>query len=1844
MTLLFGVETEFRDILESIGMSKKPSVAQVASAVKNLLQENTEKIVDDDVWTVVRSFIEENGINSSQIKHFNVFIYEKVQAIIDLFRKVEIEENGKKYILEFQESFLKPPTLNDEAGSKLYPTAALQRNITYASALHCDIVTTPPSGEPSFHSKVFCGFIPIMVLSDLCNMTAIFHDPEKLASKNENFMDIGGCFIVAPKGENATGATAQRRVLVAQERAAQNLIQVFTNKRKQNPKFTQYAEVKSTSNGINATTTVVGIIGQPQRIGVVLPWVEATEIPISVVFRALGVLEDVDITMLILGSKYQEDREALKFLIPSLEYSIEIRDQESALFHIGMKARKFSKDEDAEDDTEKSEKKKRQADTEKKIRSDAISYAKKLLANEFLPHVGTSSNSYHEKAKYFGYMIQKLMFVVLGRQNPGMRDHYMFKRVLTAGELLAQQFYGAFRRLIMEITNNTKKALKTGNNVNILSWIKPSIITNAMNGAISGNNWSFGGPASKGIAQLYEEFNHASCAANMRKTTVPMAAEGGKVIEPRDLHGSQFGIVCVTGDTLVLLEDGVTCRIDQLNGKAVMTVNPDTLKNEPSSIYNYFKIMPKRLLSVKDDCNRELKCTTDHPFLVHKDGNNEWVKAGNLKIGDKVVVAPNVDIKEFLQRSLSHGKAFSYIEEIRDIDPEVVYDFTTISDNHSFVANGFVTHNCPAETPEGKKAGLVKNMAISSLVTVGTSPEPVKKIVKAILGDRAAKHYPASLSWTRVFLNGAPLGETDTPNDFVRRLVRARRSAKLNAETSIAHFEFLKEIHIAVDAGRMCRPLFVVNDGEMPFRVEEAEKLAAGEMTWTELLATGMVELIDKAEEENCLIAGFPSELEKLANAKDPILMKITHCEIHPSLMFGIGGSIIPFPDHNQSPRNCYQCIWKEEPVLMGDGTWKKIKNIKIGDEVVSFDPETFEKTTTKVVNHFVRETTKKIIRLIVEGGYRLKLTEDHKMMTDKGWIEAGNLLKENAHPLLYYKDEKTGNETNAFHRVVVIEEVPNVEIADITTESENHSFITGDGFCVHNSSMGKQAIGIPFTNYRQIMSGTFHTMEYSQKPLCLSRAGSIVRFDEMPAGQNAIIAVMPRPYNEEDSIEMNRASVQRGFMVSNKWTNFYAEIREEKRETFGIPNAETCDRLKGNAKNLTEEGFPKSGTVIKTGDVIIGKLIENEIGDAIVATKRKKYSDASIVYDHVWPARVDKIQIGTTGEGYKYIRVLLCQRREPIVGDKFCYSPDHEVLTTTGWVNVKDITYNHEIASLNQETGILEYQLPTEIVSFDYDSKKDGGMVVVDTNQVNLCVTPNHKMYVKRRGRKEFKLEEAKELFDIHVHYKKNAKWGTPGLKYFTLPSYWQPVKKNFGEGAMKESKVIFHLEAKLAIEPWLIFFGIWLAEGWACKGRIGVAINKERVAYALKNALKKLHIEYTIDSDQLKLNIYDKQVVNYMLPFSSGAINKDFPEWVWELNREQCQLLLESMYLGDGHANGNTQMYDTSSLKLKDGIMRLALHAGWAANCYIKSEKGTHKVIHGRDSVTNADHWRITIVTSQLEPAVNKHIKGQQTSVDYKGKVYCFTVPNHVVYVRRTASDGKSSQKPVFCGQSARHGQKGTIGKLVPQEDLPFDSQGITPDIIVNSLAFPSRMTIAMLLELLAGKVIISSSPLHKITVDEALGVAKPAEKKEKKERETYESHALSKEFLDAFINPEDPTTIDATPFRNEGLTVDQRVSIARKEMSKYGFDCGDECLTDGVTGKKFRCLVFFGPVFYQRLKHFAIDKVHGRARGGRTALMRQPKEGRALGGGLRIGRHTCLSERQNHSCSFARGQRVC
>jgi hypothetical protein len=148
------------------------------------------------------------------------------------------------------------------------------------------------------------------------------------------------------------------------------------------------------------------------------------------------------------------------------------------------------------------------------------------------------------------------------------------------------------------------------------------------------------------------------------------------------------------------------------------------------------------------------------------------------------------------------------------------------------------------------------------------------------------------------------------------------------------------------------------------------------------------------------------------------------------------------------------------------------------------------------------------------------------------------------------------------------------------------------------------------------------------------------------------------------------------------------------------------------------------------------------------------------------------------------------------------------------------------------------------------------------------------------------------------------------------------------------------------LDLDAWLIFFGIWMAEGSSNNSGIYFAAHKQRVKDELERVSIILGFHLAKHLDKGKRDAYyfnNKKLFTYLKPQSVGAINKKLPEWVWNLNQDQCRTLIDGMMLGDGHTMSNgTRRYDTSSTIMADQFQRLCLHAGWSCNKVIKYEAG--------------------------------------------------------------------------------------------------------------------------------------------------------------------------------------------------------------------------------------------------------------------------------------------------------------
>jgi DNA-directed RNA polymerase subunit B len=239
---------------------------------------------------------------------------------------------------------------------------------------------------------------------------------------------------------------------------------------------------------------------------------------------------------------------------------------------------------------------------------------------------------------------------------------------------------------------------------------------------------------------------------------------------------------------------------------------------------------------------------------------------------------------------------------------------------------------CPNETPEGQNCGLVKNASLIINVTQGIDPDIVMEELKGMDIYDVTREEASG----RVYLNGDFIGYHDDPAILTNTIRNLRRSGKLSNEVNVKYDSNTNEVIINCDRGRLRRPLFVAYDGKTVLNEDMLEKLRMGEYTINDLISEGAIEWLDAEEEENTYISVFPFEFPDtcpdcgkvlyrnnvtwINPGSDDIVLECdechshfkginqlskdhTHCEIDASMILGVVASLIPYPEHNSSPR-----------------------------------------------------------------------------------------------------------------------------------------------------------------------------------------------------------------------------------------------------------------------------------------------------------------------------------------------------------------------------------------------------------------------------------------------------------------------------------------------------------------------------------------------------------------------------------------------------------------------------------------------------------------------------------------------------------------------------------------------------------------------------------------------------------------------------------------------------------------------------------------------------------------------------------------------------------------------------
>ena len=298
---------------------------------------------------------------------------------------------------------------------------------------------------------------------------------------------------------------------------------------------------------------------------------------------------------------------------------------------------------------------------------------------------------------------------------------------------------------------------------------------------------------------------------------------------------------------------------------------------------------------------------------------------------------------------------------------------------------------CPAETPEGQSIGIVKNISYMAHLTIPTNSEPLYNYILPHI-TRVDDCEPSELDEkVKVFINGSWQGVTVNPIELYKQLKDMKYKGIINIYTSITFNHRTLEIKICNDGGRLTRPILKVRNNQAIITNDIIKKVSNKELCWNDLLTNcildeSVIEYIDPEEQDLAMIG---------MKCKDSYLhspdfnFNYTHCEIHPSTIFSVVASCVPFPDHNQAPRNTYQCAMGKQAM----GVYATNYDMRMDKTAYVLNYPTRPLVDTRVMNFIhlnnIPSGTQIHVAIMTHTGYN----QEDSVLINKGSIDRGLFL-----------------------------------------------------------------------------------------------------------------------------------------------------------------------------------------------------------------------------------------------------------------------------------------------------------------------------------------------------------------------------------------------------------------------------------------------------------------------------------------------------------------------------------------------------------------------------------------------------------------------------------------------------------------------------------------------------------------------------------------------------------------------------------------------------------------------------------------------------------------------------------
>ena len=409
---------------------------------------------------------------------------------------------------------------------------------------------------------------------------------------------------------------------------------------------------------------------------------------------------------------------------------------------------------------------------------------------------------------------------------------------------------------------------------------------------------------------------------------------------------------------------------------------------------NYFNKLVKDMQKqiVREMNNGSWKSTDNYHNIINKTNIYKIIKSTTIANGIKRALATGdfgikhtnsnkVGVAQVLNR-LTYISSLSHLRRIN-----------TPIDKSGKLIPPRKQHNtqwgkiCPAETPEGGSVGVVKNLSYLAHITIKSNTEPITDLITNLMVAVDDMPPKALYGKVKVFVNGSWVGITEDPVKLYQYLKEKKWNGIINIYTSIIFDYKKKEIRVCNDGGRITRPVLKVRDNKVIITNKIVDRLNKGDMVWEDLLVASKtdesyIEYLDADEESVSMVAIEPKRLTEELK----VIKKYTHCEIHPSAIFGILASCIPYPEHNQSPRNTYQCAMGKQAMGMFVSNFDKRMDKTAYVQTYSMRPLVDTRIMNFINLHKIPSGEMVIVAILTYSGYN----QEDSIMFNEASVDRG--------------------------------------------------------------------------------------------------------------------------------------------------------------------------------------------------------------------------------------------------------------------------------------------------------------------------------------------------------------------------------------------------------------------------------------------------------------------------------------------------------------------------------------------------------------------------------------------------------------------------------------------------------------------------------------------------------------------------------------------------------------------------------------------------------------------------------------------------------------------------------------